>query len=150
MDAPRKDGGRCEGRTEELHLKVLENGHEIEVDIQDTNLSLKKYNDSGKDSPWSWVVTAATFVMHFIFYGFTYVIGIYFVSLLEAFHMGSTMTSFIGSIYIGCICCTGEYKQYILTAISPSSSASPKKTKKTTTNKQTKQNPVRINSTASM
>ena len=61
------------------------------------------------DGPWAWVVTAATFFIHFILYGFIFVAGMYFVVFLETFGRSSSMTSWISSLYLGTLCSTGGF-----------------------------------------
>ena len=66
------------------------------------------------DGPLAWVVTAATFVIHFILYGFIFVMGLYFVVFLKTFRRSSSETSWIASLYLGTLCSTGKTSCSIL------------------------------------
>ena len=60
------------------------------------------------DGSWAWVVTVATFVVNGLLYGFAFITGMYFVVFLEVFQQSMATTAWIGSIYLGVLCVTGN------------------------------------------
>ncbi|XP_030835242.1 uncharacterized protein LOC115921652 [Strongylocentrotus purpuratus] len=50
---------------------------------------------------WGWVVTFASFCVHFVCFGIYYCFSITFIALQEEFETSSTATSWVGSIPIG-------------------------------------------------
>ncbi|XP_013389633.1 monocarboxylate transporter 13-like isoform X2 [Lingula anatina] len=65
---------------------------------QDDNVrSLRDDVDGG----WSWVVMVSVAFTFFISNGYGYTFGVFYLPILETFEEGETMTSVVGSIYIG-------------------------------------------------
>ena len=65
------------------------------------------------DSPWSWVVCAATFFSHIVAVGFSYAISVYYVEFLAVFNESSGTTSWLSSLNYGMLCLIGGY-MYLL------------------------------------
>ena len=48
---------------------------------------------------YSWVVLAASFVAHYLLYGVTYGLGVFYVIIMETFQAGPTEVSLLCSVF---------------------------------------------------
>ncbi|XP_013389621.1 monocarboxylate transporter 13 [Lingula anatina] len=88
-----------------LPLSLLPADDKLESDTSLKSQQLCDHVDKG----WAWVTMVAGSASLFIINGFTYSVGVFYLPMLEAFNEGETITSMVGSIFMGLAMIAGVF-----------------------------------------